>query len=146
MKVSDKPLIRILLIEDDIARVRQIEEWLPADVRLVHAGSAGRAIGVLQRDRSTYAGIMLDHDLQGRVATERDTELSGSTVVKAIITQVPNNTPIMIHSMNSTYAPRMMTALDKAGFSVTRLPMSVMTRENLAEWLEEVREAWEDRN
>lgn len=146
MKVSDNPVIRILLIEDDIARVRQIEEWLPADVRLVHAGSAGRAIGVLQRDRSVYAGIMLDHDLQGRVVTERDTELSGSTVVKAIIAQVPASTPIMIHSMNSTYAPRMMTALDKAGFSVTRLPMSVMTSENLAEWLDEVQEAWEDRS
>lgn len=146
MKVSDNPVIRILLIEDDIARVRQIEEWLPTDVRLVHAGSAGRAIGVLQRDRSVYAGIMLDHDLQGRVATERDTELSGSTVVKAIIAQVPNSTPIMIHSMNSTYAPRMMTVLDKAGFSVTRLPMSVMTSENLAQWLDEVREAWEDRS
>ena len=50
---------RLLLIEDDNERVEIFRSWLPADVRLVHAGSAGRALGILQRDREAYAGIIL---------------------------------------------------------------------------------------
>ena len=139
-------MLRILLIEDDLNRVRQISEWLPPDVRLVHARSAGRAIGILERDRNAYAGIMLDHDLQGHAATDRDTELSGTTVVKRIVALVPNNTPVLVHSMNISYSPGMVTVLSNAGFSVTRLPMMVMTQEKLVEWLDEVRECWEERS
>lgn len=48
-------MIRILLIEDDNDRVKKkIREWLPPDVHLVHAGSVGRAIGILQRDKDKY--------------------------------------------------------------------------------------------
>lgn len=138
-------MLRILLIEDDNGRARQIKEWLPEDVRLVHAGSAGRAIGILQRDRDAYAGIMLDHDLQGQVATDMDFFLSGSNVVKSIITNVPNNTPVLVHSMNPADAPKMVQALTKAGFSVTRLPMVLMTKSGLIEWLQEVRESWDEK-
>jgi CheY-like chemotaxis protein len=139
-------MLRILLIEDDNGRVVRIKEWLPDDVRLVHAGSAGRAIGILQRDRDAYAGIMLDHDLQGQIATDMDFFLSGTNVVKSIITNVPKDTPVLIHSMNPEDAPKMVQALTKSGFSVTRLPMVVMTRIGLNEWLEEVRESWENRS
>jgi CheY-like chemotaxis protein len=139
-------MIRILLIEDDNGRARKIREWLPEDVRLVHAGSAGRAIGILQRDRDAYAGIMLDHDLQGQVATDMDFFLSGSNVVKSIIANVSNETPVMVHSMNPDDAPKMVHALTKSGFSVTRLPMVVMTKAGLNEWLQEVRESWDERD
>lgn len=138
-------MLRILLIEDDNGRVRQIKEWLPEDVRLVHAGGAGRAIGILQRDRDAYAGIMLDHDLQGQIATDMDFFLSGSNVVKTIITNVPNDTPVLVHSMNPEDAPKMVMALTKSGFSVTRLPMVIMTKRGLNEWLQEVRECWDER-
>jgi len=60
-----KSRIRILLVEDDNNRVNLIREWLPDDLYLVHAGSAGRALGIIQRDRGAYAGIMLDYDLRG---------------------------------------------------------------------------------
>ena len=139
-------MIRILLIEDDNSRVKQIREWLPPDVRLVHAGSAGRALGILPRDRDVYAGIMLDHDLQGQIATDMDFFLSGTNVTKAIMATISPEIPILVHSMNPAEAPRMVLALRKAGFSVTRLPMSAMTQENLREWIEEVRECWADRN
>jgi len=139
-------MIRILLIEDDNGRVRQIRKWLPPDVHLVHAGSAGRALGILQRDRDAYAGIMLDHDLQGQIATDMDFFLSGSNVAKAIMANITPDIPVLVHSMNPADAPKMIKALSKAGFRVTRLPMSVMTEENLAEWLEEVRECWVDRD
>jgi CheY-like chemotaxis protein len=138
-------MLRILLIEDDNGRARKIREWLPEDVRLVHAGSAGRAIGILQRDRDAYAGIMLDHDLQGNIATEMDFFLSGTNVVKSIIANVPNDTPVLVHSMNPEDAPKMVLALTKSGFSVTRLPMVVMTKSDLNVWIEEVRENWEDK-
>ncbi len=139
-------MLRILLIEDDNGRVRIIREWLPEDVRLVHAGSAGRAIGILQRDRDAYAGIMLDHDLQGQVATDMDFFLSGSNVVKTIIANVPSDTPVLVHSMNPEEAPKMVMTLTKSGFSVTRHPMSVLTKECLDEWLQEVRECWDSRD
>jgi CheY-like chemotaxis protein len=82
-------MIRILIIEDDNERVRTIKKWLPANVHLVHAGSAGRAIGILQGDRNAYTGIMLDHDLRGQIVTEKDFSLSGSNVVKSIMTNIP---------------------------------------------------------
>jgi CheY-like chemotaxis protein len=138
-------MIRILLIEDDDSRVRIFREWLPEDVRLVHAGSAGRAIGILQRDRNTYAGIMLDHDLQGQIATDMDFFLSGTNVVKTIIANVTPSTPVLVHSMNPSDAPKMVIALTKSGFSVTRIPMRVLTEEGFKAWLDEVRETWADR-
>lgn len=139
-------MIRVLLIEDDNERVTTIRSWLPADVRLVHAGSAGRAIGILQRDSNVYAGIMLDHDLREQIVTEKDFFLSGSTVVKTIITSISPDTPILVHSMNPGCAPLMVKTLEKTGFSVTRLPMREMTWENFNEWLDEVREMWDSRS
>jgi hypothetical protein len=138
-------MLRILLIEDDNERVIAIRSWLPSDVRLVHAGSAGRAIGILVRDRNAYAGIMLDHDLREQIVTEKDFFLSGSNVVKTIITCISPDIPILVHSMNPGCAPLMVKSLEKTGFSVTRLPMREMTRENFNEWLEEVRDVWADR-
>ncbi len=140
-----KQILRVLLVEDDNGRVEQIRKWLPADVRLVHAGSAGRALGILQRDRDAYAGIMLDHDLRNQIATESDFFLSGTDVTAKIIALVPPDTPILVHSMNPADAPRMVKSLEKAGFSVTRVPMEYLTDQHLTIWLEEVRECWTER-
>jgi len=38
-------MLRLLLIEDNGARISQFREWLPENVVLVVAASAGRAIG-----------------------------------------------------------------------------------------------------
>jgi CheY-like chemotaxis protein len=137
-------ILRILLVEDDDGRARKITGWLPADYRVVRPRSAGQAIGVIQRDRDTYAGIILDHDLQGNIATDMDEFLAGSDVVKSIISQVSPDIPVLVHSMNPVDAPKMVRELEKKGFSVTRIPMNSMTEENLGEWLEEVRESWEE--
>lgn len=139
-----KPIIRLLLIEDDNDRVELFKSWLPDEFRLVHAGSAGRALGVLQRDRNAYAGLMLDHDLQEQVATQHDLLLSGSDVVSKIIELVRPETPILVHSMNPSDAPRMQKRLESAGFTVNRLPMAAMTEEYFKNWLEDVREYWSD--
>ena len=140
-----KQFFRILLIEDDNDRVETFKAWLPEDFRLVHAGSAGRAIGILQRDRTAYAGIMLDHDLRGQMVTDKDFALDGTIVSKTIMAHVPSDTPILIHSMNPADAPKMELALNKSGFRVTRIPMTEMTEEKFCAWLEEAREMWESR-
>ena len=138
-------MIRILLIEDDNNRVSKIKSWLPDDVRLVHAASAGRVLGVIKRDSNQYAGIMLDHDLQTQAATATDMELSGSTVVKWIKELIPADVPILIHSMNVARAPEMKRSLEAAGFSVTRIAMDMLEREHFHSWLNEVRDNWDDR-
>ena len=138
-------MIRILLIEDDKKRVEKIQDWLPPDIRLVHAASAGRVLGILKRDKDQFAGVLIDHDLQLQAATAADTELSGSTVVKWIISMIPSDVPILIHSMNFSRAPEMKRILESAGFSVTRIPMEDLNQVLLHSWLEEVRGCWEDR-
>ncbi len=114
-------------------------------LRTVVVASAGRALGVLQRERgSVYAGILLDHDLQEQAATDSDRHLSGNDVVDAIIMNVSKHVPILVHSVNVSQAPVMVGRLESAGFWVTRVPMDKLTKEKLDEWLEEVREIWED--
>jgi hypothetical protein len=141
--------IRILLIEDDNDRVETFTSWLPNDMRIVHAGSAGRALGILKRDRHAYAGILLDHDLRGQIVTKEDFLLSGSNVVTMIIDAIPParrpDIPILVHSMNPADAPQMVKRLTSAGFSVTRIPMVDLTEPQFLEWLEEVRDCWSDR-
>lgn len=137
--------VRLLLIEDDSERVKIFMSWLPPDIRLVHAGSTGRALGILQRDHDVFAGIMLDHDLQGQTVTIEDSRLSGSDVVAKLITLVRPDIPVLIHSMNPTMAPQMAKRLARVGFSVTRMPMEELTEMHFAVWLQEVQEFWEDR-
>ncbi len=136
---------RLLIIEDDFERERVLRSWLPPDAKVVVAGSAGRAIGILERDKgSVYAGILLDHDLQGRLATTTDRYLDGKDVVSGIIKNVSVDVPILVHSMNVSQAPLMAERLEKYGFSVTRIPMANLTRQRLQEWVAEARELWED--
>lgn len=138
-------VFRLLIIEDDLARIEQFAAWLPSDIKTVVAPSAGTALGILQRDRGTvYSGIMLDHDLQGRARTERDRTLSGSDLIEAIIRNVSNDVPILVHSMNPVRASAMVERLESAGFSVDRIPMLSLTKELLSKWLDEARSVWED--
>jgi CheY-like chemotaxis protein len=144
MKDPTRPAnLRILIIEDDNERVKIFRSWLPEDIRLVHAGSAGRALGILERDRNAYAGIMLDHDLRDQIVTREDFLLSGSDVVSKIVAWV-RPVPVLVHSMNPADAPQMVKRLEKARFSVTRIPMAELTEEQFAVWIEEVRDGWAD--
>ena len=66
MRRSPEPRLRILVVEDDRGRENRIRAMLPAEVLAVVVNSGGKALGLLERDRgSVYAGILLDHDLQG---------------------------------------------------------------------------------
>jgi len=143
---SETPrFFRLLIIEDDHERERVLKSWLPPDVKTVVASSAGRAIGIIERDRGNiYAGILLDHDLQGRIATTTDHYLDGKDIVNVIVKHISKSVPILVHSMNVSQAPRMVERLEKDGFSVTRIPMANLTKERLREWIEDARAIWED--
>lgn len=136
---------RILLVEDDAERAERIRSWLPRGVKLTVVTSAGKALGLIQRDRGrVYAGIMLDHDLQEQTATSTDRYLSGMDVVESVIRYVSKEVPVFVHSGNVSQAPVMAVRLEKAGFWVTRIPIVRLKREDLLGWLEDVRETWED--
>ena len=133
--------IKLLIIEDDPVREERLRSWLRHGFSAVTAASAGRAIGILKRDRgSVYSGIVLDHDLEKRIATEADCTLNGNDVVDAIIIHVAKDVPILVHSVNLSQAPVMVARLDRAGFTVERIPMDVLTRKAFGDWLEYVRE------
>ena len=138
------PIIRIFIVEDDQRRVDWFRAWLPKDMRLVHARSGGRALGVIQRDRTAFSGIMLDHDLQQQAISASDSNISGSVVIRAVMQFMSPTVPVMIHSMNPGKAAIMGKALEKTGFSVTRMPMGEMSKTAFLEWLDEVREYHEE--
>lgn len=140
-----KKVFRILVIEDNKTRIETFQAWLPATVRLVVASSAGRAIGILERDSgSVYGGIMLDHDLSDQVATSADSLLSGTDVVKTIINYISPDVPILIHSMNPKGSRIMARMLEGSGFDVTVVSMELLDKVRFTMWLEEARELWED--
>ena len=138
-------ILRILIIEDDTAREERIKSWLPDDVRPVVATSAGAAIGTLRLDSGfVYAGVMLDHDLQDRRATELDAMLSGRDVVDSVIEHLSRDVMILVHSVNEYGAASMIKNLRNAGFDVVRNSMDTLTENDLHAWVDEVRENWED--
>ncbi|MBI5847171.1 MAG: hypothetical protein HZB31_04355 [Nitrospirae bacterium] len=144
--------IRILIIEDDNDRLARLKAMLPEWTRPVAAVSAGRAIGLLERDssrknggRDTYAGILLDHDLVCHAVNFTDSSLDGRDVTRSIVQNVTSNVPVLVHSMNFTHSQTMVSWLEGEGFPVSRIPMSLMTKDKMAVWLEEVMELWEDR-
>lgn len=145
MPIEGRRPLHILLVEDDPDRVGYIRGWAPDDVRLNLAASAGQAIGALRRDRGrTYAGVMLDHDLQQSALTTADLSLSGSDLIEAIIRSLHRDTPILVHSMNPSRAEGMARRLDSAGFWVSRIPFSELTRDRWLAWIAEVRDLAED--
>lgn len=137
--------VRILLIEDNSTRIELLKSWLPQDVKTVVAASAGKALGILKRDRGrVYAGILLDHDLQEQALTAADVGLSGTDIVKSMAANVSRFVPVLVHSMNMERAQGMVGALERWGFSVTRIPMERLSKDAFLEWVEEVRAVWEE--
>lgn len=144
MKVP-KPVLRILIVEDDPVRAAKLRELMPEDVRVVHVASAGVVIGTNIRDRGrVYAGVLLDHDLQQQTKVAADRDRDGRDVALAIATHFDNEIPVLVHSMNPEQSPELMRILEVAGFDVTRIRMSMLSPEAIAPWLAEVRESFED--
>lgn len=135
--------MRLLMIEDNAARVERVRSWLPADCLLVVAVSAGKAMGILQRDRGyVYGAVMLDHDLGEQAMTEADLSLSGSDLVMTLIGCLSRDAHILVHSMNLSRAPGVARRLHNAGFQVARVPFDTLSREDFLSWLEIAHQDW----
>ena len=136
---------RILMIEDDEVRIARIAAWLPPDLRLVVTRSAGRAMRTLQLDRpTTYAGIMLDHDLQQQIAADAEASLSSSNLIDLIIRKIDHDVPVLVHSMNASRGPVLVERLRNAGFYTSYVPFEHLTRQGFLNWIEYVHELWEE--
>lgn len=136
--------LRLLLVEDNPERIATFTSWVPPTVRLLVANSAGKAIGILQRDRGrVFVAIALDHDLNEQAITSRDLDLSGKDVMKAIALHVSRDTPILVHSMNVSGGPTMAAGLRQAGFEVTQIRMQALDEQSFRSWLAEAVELWE---
>ena len=136
--------LRLLMVEDDETRVAIIRNWLPPDVHLVWAQSAGSALGILARDgQGIYAGVLLDHDLFMRPRAEDDKHHCGTDIVDLMLEELDRDAAILVHSMNPGAAADMVRRLGSAGFAVTRIPMKEMTKMAFTDWLSEVRQDWE---
>lgn len=137
---------RLLLIEDNVERIVQFQNWLhDTEFVLIEASSGGRAKGILRKGATDgIAGIMLDHDLEQQPVIENDLKMSSSHLMNALITSIPRSVPILIHSMNVSKPVMMERQLKSAGFSVTRIKMDDLTSSGFYEWLQDVRDNWDD--
>ncbi|MCA8899766.1 MAG: hypothetical protein KDA53_00795 [Hyphomonas sp.] len=112
---------------------------------IAEAKSAGQAMGFLQRlQAGELAGVLLDHDLNQQAKTAQDLTLSGSSIVSLIVRYVSSDVPVLIHSMNPAGAASMAEKLEANDFDVTVIPMQRLTRSEFDEWLENVRESFEN--
>ena len=143
--IKTNSFFRILIVEDNMPRANLLKSWLPIDIKPVLVTSAGAAIGLIKRDRgNVYAGIMLDHDLQENIVSRADMDLNGMNVVDAIVSYIPNDVPILVHSTNETQGPAMARRLESYNYMVMQISMNQLTYRKFLEWIEEVRELWED--
>lgn len=142
---SPKLRPRILLIEDDAERIATFRQWLAGtEFVLIEASSGGRARGILRKGMTDgIAGLCLDHDLHQQPVNDTD-YLSATGLMSAIALALPRSVPVLIHSMNAQKPPQMQRQLVSEGFSVTRCRTAALTREIFSEWLEEVRDNWEE--
>jgi hypothetical protein len=140
--------IPILLIEDNLQRIKWFDIHLLLGFRLVVAKNGGSALGMIERDPGyVYGGILLDHDLHLHQLTFEDRNLSGSQIINQIIAKISKNVPVLIHSMNPGKAPAMVRKLESAGFSaVSRISWYAINTMVYHEWLEEVRKAWSEKD
>jgi hypothetical protein len=137
---------RLLLIEDSPHRIDIFRRWLAgSEFILIEASSAGRALGLLRKGMTDgIAGLCLDHDLDQQPVTESDLRLSASNLMSAITLSLPRSTPVLIHSMNVQKPVIMKRMLKSAGFSVTRTRFVALTQMSFENWLDEVRDNFEE--
>lgn len=118
-------MIFVLLIEDDPDREKRFMAAAPEGIRVVHARSAGMALGMLRRDQ--YGGILLDHDLGKAAITVEDRSLSGTDLIETIATTQNCGIPNLIHLVSHQGSSIMAKKLEAGGFDVTRCPFPEIT-------------------
>jgi hypothetical protein len=135
--------IRLLVVEDNAQRLALFKRWMPADVRVTWARSAGRAMRIIELDPGrVYAGMLLDHDLVDQNASPAELGLTGRHVVDRIVRHVDSDSAMLVHSINPAGARLMVQSLEAAGFWTTRTPFPSLNETKLHAWIDEIRSYW----
>ncbi|NBD95290.1 MAG: hypothetical protein GVY11_02290 [Gammaproteobacteria bacterium] len=135
--------IRLLVVEDNAERLALFKRWMPEDVRVTWAPSAGRAMRIIQLDAGrVYAGMLLDHDLVDQNASESELGLTGRHVVDRIVRHIHPDAAMLVHSINPAGARMMVEKLELAGFWTTRVPFPQLGEARLNRWIDEIRSYW----
>lgn len=102
---------RILVVEDDIQRIRWFRDNLPADAEVHYIDIATRGVEFVKKNK--YDMVFLDHDL-GNIQGMDNT---GYTVAKALSKTGNTSTEVVIHSWNPIGARQMVECLRSNGFN-----------------------------
>ena len=102
---------KILILEDDIERVKQFSDNF-IDAEMIFTTTPAEAISYLQKEKFDY--LFLDHDLGGTTYAESN-ENSGYAVAKWL-EENPKYKPtyIILHSLNPQGVANMKAALPEA--------------------------------
>lgn len=135
--------IRLLVVEDNAERLALFERWMPDDVRVTWAPSAGRAMKIIELDAGgVYAGMLLDHDLVDQNASDAELGLTGRHVVDRIVRHIDPDAAMLVHSINPAGARMMVEKLESAGFWTTRVPFPQLGEARLCRWIDDIRSYW----
>jgi hypothetical protein len=72
--------------------------------------------------------------------TDIDQLISGKEVVDAIVEHISRDVPVLIHSANTSEAPKMLARLLGVGFSTEYQPFRSLRHDLLRNWLQYVAE------
>lgn len=120
----------ILILEDCPNRIRKFRQHFVGHNMVIH--DTADAFKVALVSGPVWDLVMLDHDLGGQVYVDTTDTNTGSEVVRFMVDPVNNvksfittATPaIIVHSLNIGAAEAMTYDLDRAGFSVKRIPFT----------------------
>ena len=101
---------------------------------LVFCNNAKMAARIL--DSIKFDLIFLDHDLEDEAFVDSNHPNTGHAVAKAIIGTRNRSTPVIVHSLNSSGAARMLEVL---GRSAQRIPFHELDLDQIIERMAEAR-------
>lgn len=103
-------MIKILIVEDDPARIKWFKKKLEPFSELEMFTDAAPAIEKLKNEK--YDVIFLDHDLDFKVYVPSECENTGFQVAKIIPQTINKDSKIIIHSYNFDGVKNMLEVLD----------------------------------
>lgn len=116
---------RILFLDDSPERAKIAKR----ELLCTHVTTASDCIELLEREN--WDDLYLDHDLGGDPElTPTTTDANGDTGMSVVnhlcLTRTNLRMRIVVHSLNTLAAPRMVQELRKAGYRVERIPFTNM--------------------
>jgi CheY-like chemotaxis protein len=128
--VSNRPLGRVLIVEDDEMRCAWFQQKLVSHILDLTCDVKQAVAWLAERE---YATILLDHDLADEhyFSDEPDDERTGYAVAAWLAAHPDRqrNALIVIHSLNYVGAQRMLDILHDAGRDAEHVPFHYLQSE-----------------